>query len=98
MKKLTESDVVRMMREEWEERLIKLSEDVDVALKADIKSGKKKKEDKVVISPDLVVTSKKTGIEYTVYAVSPVGCTLVDPEGRKVSVNADKLEKLYELK
>ena len=97
MKKLTEVGVVRIMREEWEDRLNRLSEDVDVALKAKLKKGKQK-DDHVVISPDLVVTSKKTGIEYTVHSVSPVGCTLVDPEGKKVSVSAEKLEKLYELK
>jgi len=94
MNKLTESDVIRIMREEWNARVQKLAEDVDVTLKSKIKKGE---DEKVVISPELKLIHKKSGIRYTVDSVSPKDCILRTPEGKTFLINANELEKEYEL-
>ena len=94
MKNLTESDVIRIMREEWETKIRKIAEDVDLTLKA--KVGDKNKE-KVVVSDELKVVHKKSGIRYTIDSVSPKDCVLRTPEGKTFLVSANELEKEYEL-
>jgi hypothetical protein len=94
MKNLTESDIIRIMREEWETKIQKIAEDVDLALKAKI--GDKKKE-KIVVSDELKVVHKKSGIRYTIDSVSPKDCVLRTPEGKTFLVDTNELEKEYEL-
>lgn len=94
MKNLTESDIIRIMREEWETKIQKIAEDVDLALKA--KVGDKKKE-KIVVSDELKVVHKKSGIRYTIDSVSPKDCVLRTPEGKTFLVDTNELEKEYEL-
>ena len=94
MKNLTESDVIRIMREEWETKIRKIAEDVDLTLKS--KVGDKNKE-KIVVSDELKVVHKKSGIRYTIDSVSPKDCVLRTPEGKTFLVSANELEKEYEL-
>lgn len=93
MKKLTESDIIRIFREEWQTKVDKLAEEIDVSLKAKVMKGK----EKVVISPGLKIVHKKSKIRYTVQSVSAEGCILRTPEGKTFSVDPETLEREYEL-
>lgn len=92
MKKLTDSDIIRIMREEWDAKLSALSEAVDVVLK-----GKVDGEEKPLISSDLKVRHKKSNFLYTVASVGPRDTILKTPEGKLMSVDNETLEKEYEL-
>ncbi len=94
MKTLTESDVIRIMQEEWHKRVSQLSEEVDIAMtaKVDNKSGEKS-----VLTPDLKVMHKDSGIRYTITSVGPRDVILKTPEGDQFIVDADSLEREYKL-
>lgn len=92
MKKLKDSDIIQIMREEWNSKLSALNEVVDVVLK-----GKVDGSEKQLISPDLKVRHKKTQFLYTVDSVSPRDVILKTPEGKKFIVDKDELEKNYEI-
>lgn len=107
MKKLEESDIIRIMREEWDAKVAALAEAVEVAL-----TGHVDGEETVLISPGLKVWSKVTppdaeraasandsrGYLYTVHSVSPQGgVELKTPEGKIFPVSKDELEKSYML-
>ena len=92
MKKLVDEDIIRLMREEWDAKLRKLEETVDAALK-----GKVDGEEKFLISPDLKLRHKKTQFLYTVISVSPREVVLCTPEGKEFMIDADTLEKEYEI-
>lgn len=93
MKILTENDVLRVMREEWDKKVAMLAETIDVALTAKVgKSG-----EQTVISPELKVLHKKSGIRYTVDSVGPKDVILRTPEDEKFLVDAATLENEYEL-
>ena len=93
MKILTENDVLRVMREEWDKKVARLAETIDVALTAKVgKSG-----EQTVISPELKVLHKKSGIRYTVDSVGPKDVILRTPEDEKFLVDAKTLENEYEL-
>jgi hypothetical protein len=93
MKTLTEADVLRIMREEWDNKVNQLAETIDVALTAKLGKG----DEKIVISPELKVLHKKSGIRYTVDSVGPRDCILRTPEGETFLVDATTLEQEYEL-
>ena len=93
MKKLQEADVIRVMREEWDARVKALSEQVDIALNAKVPD----QGEVPVISPELKVMHKKSGIRYTVCSVGPRDVILRTPEGHKFLVDESELEKSYEL-
>ncbi len=93
MKTLTEADVIKIMREEWEVKVKNLSETVDVALTAKIGKG----EEKTVLAPELKVLHKKSGIRYTIDSVGPRDCILRTPEGDTFLVDKADLESQYEL-
>lgn len=93
MRNLTEADVIRVMREEWDKKVAVLTETVDMAMNA--KVGKEG--DKPVLAPELKVMHKQSGIRYTVDSVGPRDVILRTPEGEKFLVNADELENLYKL-
>jgi len=61
MRTLTQEDVIRIMREEWDGRVKRLAETVDIALAAKTEDGK----EKPILSPELKVMHKKSGIRYT---------------------------------
>ena len=92
MKKLTESDIIRIMREEWNAKLESLSENADVVLK-----GKIDGRQKTLISPGLKLKHKKSKFEYPVISVGTREVTLNTPEGVPFVVDIDTLEKEYEL-
>lgn len=92
MKKLEESDIIRMMREEWNTKLLHLSEAVDAVFK-----GKVDGEEKLLIDPDLKLRHKKSQYLYTVVSVGPRDVILKTPEGEQFLVNADEIESDYEI-
>lgn len=93
MKTLTEADVIRVMREEWDKRVAALAEKVDLTLSMKTKEGG----EQLVISPELKVMHKDSGIRYTVDSVGPRDVILRTPEGEKFLVDKDELESSYEL-
>lgn len=92
MKKLTESEIIQMMREEWNAKLQALSEDVDAIFKAKV-DGKEKQ----VLDKDLKLRHKKTQFLYTIVSVGPRDAILKTPEGTDFLVDKDTLEDEYEL-
>jgi hypothetical protein len=94
MKALREQDILRIMREEWDKKVSALSETIDVVLKGKIENGE---EPKTLLSPELKVMHKKSGIRYTVDSVGPRDVILRTPEGDKFIVSAEDLEQGYHL-
>lgn len=92
MKKLNEEDIIRIMREEWQAKVVALTEEVDLAFKAKIDG-----ENKDVISQDLKVRHKKSQLLYTVVSVGPRDIILKTPEGEDFLLDKDTLEDEYEL-
>lgn len=103
MKKLEESDIIRIMREEWDAKVAALAETVEVVLQGDVE-GK----EKTLISKGLKVWSKippssskkgddhdRKGYLYTVYSVSPNQVELETPEGETFPVSKEELESSY---
>jgi hypothetical protein len=93
MKTLGEADVLRIMREEWDAKVARLAEQVDVVMTAKTGDGK----EKAIISPELKVLHKKSGIRYTISSVGPHDVILRTPEGEEFLVDAEEIEKEYEL-
>jgi len=92
MKKLQEEDIIRIMREEWRDKVVKLSEEVDLTFNAKV-DGKEAE----VISKDLKIRHKKSQILYTVVSVSPKDIILKTPEGEDFMLDKETLEDEYEL-
>lgn len=92
MKKLTEADVIRLMREEWDARVNRLAEAVDATL-----TGKVDGKNKTLISKDLKLRHKKTQILYTVMSVGTQDVVLKTPEGKNFIIDKVELEKEYEV-
>ena len=91
MKKLEESDIIRLMREEWNKKLARLSEEVDAVLQGNV-DGK----EKMILSPDTKLRHKKSKLLYTLVSVGPRDAILKTPEGDKqFLVDKDTLEKEY---
>lgn len=111
MKRLTEQQILQLMREEWnkrvesflheniEEKKKKSKPDTDLSVEVPVK-GKKE----VVISPGLKVKSKPEfgqGLLYTVASVNPTNKTIVlshekDSGTVKRTVTWDEFNKQYE--
>ena len=94
MRTLKQTDVLRIMREEWDIKLASLMETVDVVMKAKIPGDK---EEKPVLSAELKVVHKKSGIRYTVSSVGPRDVILRTPEGEEFIVDAETMENEYEI-
>jgi hypothetical protein len=84
MKVLTEADVLRVMREEWGARLGALTE-----LAATV-SGE-------VISNELKVKHKVSGLRYTIDSIGRDDVVLRTPEGKHFLVDKQHLQSEYEL-
>ena len=93
MRNLTEADVIRVMREEWDKKVATLTETVDMAMNS--KVGKEG--EKPVLAPELKVMHKQSGIRYTVDSVGPRDIILRTPESDKFLVDKETLEAEYEL-
>jgi DNA-binding XRE family transcriptional regulator len=91
MKTLRESDVVRVMREVAAERLAELAKDVDVLYKT--KDGTEQN----VLSPELKLKHRKSGLLYTIDSVGARDAILRTPTGDKFLVDGSELEADYEL-
>jgi len=88
MKVLTESDVLRIMREEWEAKVASLTEDLKLAARV-------KGESQPVLAPETKIVHIKSGIRYTVNAVN-FGERYVElrtPEGELFTIRGDDLEE-----
>lgn len=95
-KVLTEEVVIGFLREEYDRRIERLREEIDMVFPVD-------GEDKLVLSQALKLRRKKgegAGQLYTVDQVGPWGCILswIDGEGRHtLKVDKDTLEAEFEL-
>jgi hypothetical protein len=89
MKNLSEADVIRIMGEEWDKKIKRLSEEVSIALDGEIKGD--------IVSPELKILHKNSGIRYTVDSVGPRDAILRTPEGEQFIVDKDELQQNYEL-
>ena len=94
MKTLNEADVIRIMREEWDKRVQNLDEQINLVLSTDVTQNG---EDDKIVSPELKLFHKKSGILYTVNSVGPRDVILRTPEGENFLVDKDELESQYEL-
>lgn len=92
MKKLTEADIIRVMREEYNARLAHLAEQIDMVMKS--KVGKQPMD---VLAPELKVKHKGSQIRYTINSVGPRDVILRTPEGETFLVSKEHLEAEYEL-
>lgn len=88
MKHLTESEIIRIFREEWNAKITALTEEVKRTT-----GGL----DTSIVTPDLKVIHKDSGIRYTVDSVGPNDVILRTPEGEKFLVGASDLESDYAL-
>ena len=94
MRNLTEADVIRVMREEWDKKVSSLAETVEITLNSKVGDGSG---EQPILSPELKVMHKQSGIRYTVDSVGPRDVILRTPENDKFLVDKDELEKFYEL-
>jgi hypothetical protein len=94
MKTLDDALVIGIMREEWDKRVKVLSEKVDLTMSAPVSA---KGEEKTILTPELKVRHKDSGIRYTIDSVGPRDVILRTPEGETFLVNGDELEQGYEL-
>jgi hypothetical protein len=92
MKKLTEAEILQIMREEWDAKLAALEESVNAVLK-----GKVDGKEKTLIDAELKLRHKKTQFLYTVVSVGPRDVILSTPEGKQFLVDKDTLESEYEI-
>jgi len=92
VKPLTEADVLRVMREEWQKKVDALAEQIDMVMQS--KVGHDPKD---VLSPELKVKHKESQIRYTIDSVGPRDCILRTPEGEQFLVSKEALESEYEL-
>lgn len=95
MKKLSERELINLIREEWNRKISSLAENsgVDLMFNAKTKDGEKKS----ILSTGLKIKNKETGELYTVKEVGITDATIVSPQGERVHVTKDDLEKNYEL-
>lgn len=94
MKQLTETDIIRSLREEWDARVGRLRETVGLTLNVDVDEDDT---DEEILSADLKVTHTESGIRYTIDSVGPHDVVLLTPEGERFLVNKEEFEKEYEL-
>jgi len=90
MKILTEVDIIRIMREEWQKKVDALTEDVNVAMNAKVDGEKKN-----VIAPELKVKHKKSGLLYTIDSISMNDVVLRAPKGTKFIIDVSTFEDEY---
>ena len=92
MKTLKESDILRIMLEEYDSHLLSVLKEIDMS-----SFPGQKDEREPVVSPDLKVRHGKTNLLYTIDSVSHDDIVLRSPEGDRFSVGTDEFEKEYKL-
>lgn len=97
LKRLDESEIIKLMNEEWDRRLISFAESLKIKLP--VPNGKGKKEEKLVVSDELKVKHEESGYRYTIDSIDAPEEEIIlrAPEGDKFMVHTDKLEKEYGL-
>lgn len=90
---LRESDVLRVMREVHRDRITELARELDVLFKPNGKGT----EEQNVLSPELKLRHKKSGLLYTISSVGPRDAILRTPEDKEFLVDKNGLEAEYEL-
>lgn len=90
VKTLTEADIIRVMREEYESRVKALAEQIDMVM-----NSKVGKDPKDVLSPELKVKHKDSQLRYTIDSVGPRDVILRTPEGETFLVSKEHLEQEY---
>jgi hypothetical protein len=97
LKRLNESELIKLMNEEWNRRLVSFAE--SLKLDFSLPGEKGGKEEKLVISDELKVKHEESGYRYTIDSVEAdeEEVVLRSPEGDKFMVHTDKLEKEYGL-
>lgn len=90
-KRLTNQTMLRLMNEVYDERLKTLSENVDIIIDPGKKDGEQ------LVSSELKIKHKSSGLLYTVDSVGPRDMILRNPEGKKFIVNKSEIESDYQL-
>lgn len=91
-KKVTEKELLSLFREEWQGKVNKLFENAGIKFDATV-GGEKEP----IISPDLKIVHKASGIKYTVVSVGKDDVIIKNPEGKKFVVDRHELESAYQL-
>ena len=81
MKKLEDSVIIEMMREEWASKMQRLSESVDAVL-----TGKIDGKEKTILSPQTKLRHIKTQYLYDLVSVGTRDVILKTPEGKQFIV------------
>jgi hypothetical protein len=89
-KKLTQKDLINLMKEEWDKKVSSLLETDDSLTMTTIINGKKLN----VISAGLKV--KKDGLTYVVSAIDNKTVTLRRPDSKEFTITSKELEDDYE--
>lgn len=90
MKKLTERDVIKLIREEYDRQLTSVLGELDTV-------GFKGDEEGNILSVGLKVRHEKSNLLYTVSSIGMDDIMLKTPEGEEFTVTRKELEKDYEL-
>lgn len=90
---LTEDVILRIMREEWDKKVATLREEV-LSLTGDVDDDGKPE---TLLSVDLKIRHKESGIRYTVDSVGPRSVVVKTPEEQLITVDKQTLESEYEL-
>jgi len=93
VKPLTEADILRVMREEWNAKVSHLAEQIDMVMTSKI--GKNQEAE--VLAPELKVKHKESNLRYTISSVGPRDVILRTPEGELFLVSKEQLENEYRL-
>ena len=90
MKKLTEADIINVMKEEWNAKVKTVFEGLKVAATV---NG----DTQPIIAPELKVKHKKSGMLYTVDSISMRDVVLRTPEGELMQLDSPEFEQDYEV-
>lgn len=90
MKKLTEADIIEVMKEEWNSKVKSMVETLKVAAHI---AGEKQP----LLAPELKIKHKKSGMLYTIDSISMRDVVLRTPEGELMELDSKELESDYEI-
>lgn len=92
MSKLTEKDLILILREEYEKQLFHLDESLKTFMKT-----KDDGEKKGVVGIDTKIRHKGSKLLYTVHEIGSDDVILRTPEGDTFSVSSSEFEEEYEI-
>jgi hypothetical protein len=92
MKKLSQADIIQVMREEWNARTSALVEQAGLTVTSKVDDSVEP-----ILAPELKVRHKKSQIRYTICSVGPRDIILRTPEGEQFLVDQPTIERDYEL-